>query len=70
MVSDYRIWYDNQNFVCNDLNSNLECLFMQSNGKHAQISTTLNFYVHPLLSHNRIVENALQNLLLPPTNQV
>ena len=121
LLSDYRIWYDNQNFVCNDLNSNLECLFMQSNGKpmhpstiskwfkkfikdiglpvisfhglrhtnasllisqqidvaivaarlgHAQISTTLNFYVHPLLSHNKIAGSALQNLLLPPTNQV
>ena len=121
LLSDYRIWYDNQNFVCSDLNSNLECLFMQSNGKpmhpstiskwfkkfikdiglpvisfhglrhtnasllisqqidvaivaarlgHAQISTTLNFYVHPLLSHNKIAGSALQNLLLPPTNQV
>ena len=121
LLSEYRIWYDNQNFVCNDLNSNLECLFVQSNGKpmhpstiskwfkkfiqdiglpvinfhglrhtnasllisqqidvaivaarlgHAQISTTLNFYVHPLLSHNTIAGSALQNLLLPPTNQV
>jgi integrase len=32
---------------------------------HAQISTTLDFYVHPLLSHNRKAGNALQNLLLP-----
>ena len=121
LLSEYRTWYDNQNFVCNDLNSNLECLFVQSNGKpmhpstiskwfkkfiqdiglpvinfhglrhtnasllisqqidvaivaarlgHAQISTTLNFYVHPLLSHNKIAGSALQNLLLPPTNQV
>ena len=37
---------------------------------HAQISTTLNFYVHPLLSHNKIAGSALQNLLLPPSNQV
>jgi len=121
LLSEYRMWYDNQNFVYNDLNSNLECLFVQSNGKpmhpstiskwfkkfiqdiglpvinfhglrhtnasllisqqidvaivaarlgHAQISTTLNFYVHPLLSHNKIAGSALQNLLLPPTNQV
>ena len=121
LLSEYRTWYDNQNFVCNDLNSNLECLFVQSNGEpmhpstiskwfkkfiqdiglpvinfhglrhtnasllisqqidvaivaarlgHAQISTTLNFYVHPLLSHNKIAGSALQNLLLPPTNQV
>ena len=32
---------------------------------HAQISTTLDFYVHPLLSHNRKAAYALENLLLP-----
>ena len=32
---------------------------------HAQISTTLDFYVHPLLSHNRKAGYALENLLLP-----
>lgn len=32
---------------------------------HAQISTTLDFYVHPLLSHNRKAGHALENLLLP-----
>ena len=37
---------------------------------HAQISTTLNFYVHPLLSHNKLAGSVLQNMLLPPTNQV
>jgi len=31
---------------------------------HAQISTTLDFYVHPLLSHNRKAGYALENLLL------
>ena len=31
----------------------------------AQISTTLDFYVHPLLSHNRKAGYALENLLLP-----
>ena len=31
---------------------------------HAQISTTLGFYVHPLLSHNRKAGYALENLLL------
>ena len=30
---------------------------------HAQISTTLDFYVHPLLSHNRKAGYALENLL-------
>ena len=32
---------------------------------YAQISTTLDFYVHPLLSHNRKAGYALENLLLP-----
>ena len=32
---------------------------------HTQISTTLDFYVHPLLSHNRKAGYALENLLLP-----
>ena len=32
---------------------------------HAQISTTLDFYVHPLLFHNRKAGYALENLLLP-----
>lgn len=32
---------------------------------HAQISTTLDFYVNPLLSHNRKAGYALENLLLP-----
>ena len=31
----------------------------------AQISTTLDFYVHPILSHNRKAGYALENLLLP-----
>ena len=32
---------------------------------HAQITTTYNFYVHPIISHNKIAGAALQNLLLP-----
>jgi len=31
---------------------------------HAQITTTFNFYVHPIISHNRNAGNVLQNLLL------
>ena len=31
---------------------------------HAQITTTYNFYVHPIISHNRKAGFALQNLLL------
>ena len=32
---------------------------------HAQFTTTFNFYVHPIISHNRNAGNALENLLLP-----
>ena len=32
---------------------------------HAQITTTLTFYVHPIISHNKTAGFALENLLLP-----
>ena len=32
---------------------------------HAQITTTYNFYVHPLKSHNKMAGNVLENLLVP-----
>ena len=32
---------------------------------HAQLTTTLNFYVHPIMSHNKTAGFALENLLLP-----
>lgn len=32
---------------------------------HAQITTTLNFYVHPIISHNKTAGFALENLLIP-----
>ena len=32
---------------------------------HAQITTTFNFYVHPVISHNKSAGNVLQNLLIP-----
>ncbi len=32
---------------------------------HAQITTTYNFYVHPLKSHDKVAGNVLENLLLP-----
>ena len=31
---------------------------------HAQITTTYNFYVHPLKSHDRTTGNVLENLLI------
>lgn len=32
---------------------------------HVQITTTINFCVHPIISHNRKAGNVLENLLLP-----
>ena len=31
---------------------------------HAQITTTFNFYVHPIIAHNKKAGFALENLLL------
>ena len=45
---------------------NIDIAVVSARLGHAQISTTLDFYVHPLLSHNRKAGYALENLLLPP----
>ena len=44
---------------------NVDIAVVSARHGHAQISTTLDFYVHPLLSHNRKAGYALENLLLP-----
>ena len=44
---------------------NIDIAIISARLGHAQISTTLDFYVHPLLSHNRKAGYALENLLLP-----
>ena len=44
---------------------NIDIAVISARLGHAQISTTLDFYVHPLLSHNRKAGYALENLLLP-----
>lgn len=44
---------------------NIDIAVISARLGHAQISTTLDFYVHPLLSHNRKAVYALENLLLP-----
>ena len=44
---------------------NIDIAVISARLGHAQISTTLDFYVHPLLSHNRKASYALENLLLP-----
>ena len=42
---------------------NIDIAVISARLGHAQISTTLDFYVHPLLSHNRKAGYALENLL-------
>lgn len=44
---------------------NIDIAVVSARLGHAQISTTLDSYVHPLLSHNRKAGYALENLLLP-----
>lgn len=44
---------------------NIDIAVISARLGHAQISATLDFYVHPLLSHNRKAGYALENLLLP-----
>lgn len=44
---------------------NIDIAVISARLGHAQISTTLDFYVQPLLSHNRKAGYALENLLLP-----
>lgn len=44
---------------------NIDIAVVSARLGHAQISTTLDFYVHPLFSHNRKAGYALENLLLP-----
>ena len=116
LLEEYKLWYEEQKSIYDELWANSDRLFVQSDGKpmhpstiskwfvkyvaqiglpvinfhglrhtnasllvaqnidiavisarlgHAQISTTLDFYVHPLLSHNRKAGYALENLLLP-----
>jgi integrase len=116
LLEEYKLWYEEQKAIYDELWMNSDRLFVQADGKpmhpstiskwfvkyvgqiglpvinfhglrhtnasllvaqnidiavisarlgHAQISTTLDFYVHPLLSHNRKAGYALENLLLP-----
>ena len=116
LLEEYKLWYEEQKSIYDELWMNSDRLFVQADGKpmhpstiskwfvkyvgqiglpvinfhglrhtnasllvaqnidiavisarlgHAQISTTLDFYVHPLLSHNRKAGYGLENLLLP-----
>lgn len=50
------------------ISQNIDVAVVAARLGHAQITTTYNFYVHPIISHNRLAGNALENLLLPSKN--
>ncbi|MDO5564884.1 MAG: site-specific integrase [Eubacteriales bacterium] len=43
---------------------NIDIAIIAARLGHSQITTTLNFYVHPVASHNKVAGNVLQNLLV------
>jgi len=47
------------------ISQNIDVAVVAARLGHAQITTTFNFYVHPIISHNRKAGNVLENLLLP-----
>lgn len=48
------------------ISQNIDIAVVAARLGHAQVTTTLNFYVHPVISHNKVAGNVLQNLLLAP----
>lgn len=47
------------------ISQNIDVAVVTAGLGHAQITTTFNFYAHPIISHNKSAENVLQNLLIP-----
>lgn len=47
------------------ISQNIDVSVVAARLGHAQITTTYNFYVHPIISHNKTAGFALENLLLP-----
>lgn len=47
------------------ISQNIEVAVVTARLGHAQITTTFNFYVHPIIFHNKSAGNVLQNLLIP-----
>ncbi len=47
------------------ISQNIDVAVVAARLGHAQITTTFNFYVHPIISHNRKAGNVLESLLLP-----
>lgn len=46
------------------ISQNIDVAVVASRLGHAQITTTLNFYVHPVASHNKLAGNVLEQLLV------
>ena len=46
------------------LSKNIDLAVVASRLGHAQITTTLNFYVHPIQSHNKEAGNILEEILV------
>ena len=51
------------------ISQNIDVAVVAARLGHAQISTTFNFYVHPVISHNKVARNVLENLLIPGKNK-
>lgn len=47
------------------ISQNIDVAVVAARLGHAQITTTFNFYVPPIISHNKSAGNVLQNLLIP-----
>lgn len=46
------------------ISQNIDVAVVAARLGHSQITTTFNFYVHPIMSHNKIAGSTLENLLL------
>ena len=46
------------------ISKNVDLAIVSSRLGHAQITTTLNFYVHPVQSHNKEAGNVLEKMLI------
>lgn len=47
------------------ISQNIDVAVVATRLGHAQITTTFNFYVRPIISRNKSAGNVLQNLLIP-----
>ena len=61
VINFHRLRHTNATLL---ISQNIDVAVVAARLGHAQITTTFNFYVHPIISHNRNAGNVLQNLLL------